>query len=229
MYDRAMADEGARRSVIDALSAAARARIVEAAIEVDVPAGGIVYRENGRPRCVLVLEGLLRVYMTASDGRQVTIRYTREGSLLGIATAVGGPSPVGVEALTPARLRMLDAKLLAEEARRDPAVGWAFACELEARLSETLDYLAVSAFGSVRERIARHLLAVASPGRQGHPVALLTQEQLANAAGTVREVAARALRQLATAGLLRTRPGGVVLLDARALETIAKGPDEESA
>jgi CRP/FNR family transcriptional regulator, cyclic AMP receptor protein len=224
-----MQEEAPRRSVLEVLSPTARARIVEAGLEVDVPAGGIVYRPRSRPRCGLVLEGLLRVYMIASDGRQVTVRYARPGALLGIATVVGGPTPVGVQALTASRLKFMDTIALAEEAQRDAAVGWAFARELSDRLSETLDYLAVSAFGSVRERIARHLLATAAPGKQGKAVAELTQEELANAVGTVREVASRALRQLAAAGLVRTRPGGVVLLEPAALQAVAEGADDAPA
>jgi CRP/FNR family transcriptional regulator, cyclic AMP receptor protein len=224
-----MQEEAPKQSVLEALSPAARARIVDTGLEVDVPPGGVVYRPRGRPRCGLVLEGLLRVYMTASDGRQVTVRYARPGALLGIATVVGGPSPVGVQALTGARMRFMDTGALAEEAQRDAAVGWAVARELSERLAETLDYLAVNAFGSVRERIARHLLAMAVPGKQGKAVAELTQEELANAVGTVREVASRALRQLAAAGLLRTRPGGVVLLEPAALQAVAERADDAPA
>jgi CRP/FNR family transcriptional regulator, cyclic AMP receptor protein len=223
-----MPEPASKKSVLESLSPSARTRIVDAGLEVDVPRGGIVYREKARPRCALVLEGLLRVYMAAPDGRQVTIRYARTGALLGIATVVGGPSPVGVQALTDARLRFVDASALAEEAQRDASLGWALARELAARLSETLDYLAVSAFGSVRERIARHLLATASPGRQGRLVVNLTQQELANAVGTAREVASRALRQLDAAGLLRTRPGGVVLLDIPALQSVAAGAEDGS-
>jgi CRP/FNR family transcriptional regulator, cyclic AMP receptor protein len=212
--------------VLEALSPAARARIVDAGLDLEVPRGGIVYRQRAKPRCALVLEGLFRVYLVAPDGREVTVRYVRPGALLGIAALVAGPSPVGVQALTEARLRFIDLRSLAEEAQRDAHVAWAIAQELAARLNETLDYLAVSAFSSVRERIARHLLATASPGRDGRMVANLTQQELASATGTAREVASRALRQLHAAGMLRTRPGGVILLDVAALEAVATGSDD---
>lgn len=35
----------------------------------DYPAGTTIYREGAAPRAVLVIEGLLRVYMTFAEGR----------------------------------------------------------------------------------------------------------------------------------------------------------------
>ena len=52
---------------------------------IDYPAGSIIYREGAAPRAVLVVEGLLRVYMTSPEGRQVTVRYARDAEVLGIA------------------------------------------------------------------------------------------------------------------------------------------------
>lgn len=53
------------------------------------PAGTTIYREGDTPRAVLVIDGLLRVYMTSAEGRQVTVRYARDADLLGIALRIG--------------------------------------------------------------------------------------------------------------------------------------------
>lgn len=63
----------------------------------DYPAGTTIYREGAAPRAVLVIEGLLRVYMTFAEGRQVTVRYARDADVLGIAVLVGGPVNVAVQ------------------------------------------------------------------------------------------------------------------------------------
>ena len=63
--------------------------------------------------------------------------------------------------------------------------------EEEMRLYEAIDQIVVNAFGTVRQRIARHLLDAAIPGKQGHPVVAVTQQDLANAVGSAREVVAR--------------------------------------
>ena len=74
----------------------------------------------------------------------------------------------------------------------DPRVCWAIAEELNRRLYDTLEQTAVNAFGSVRQRVAAHLLDLASA--QQHPrgrlVAHVSQQELADAAGSVREVVA---------------------------------------
>ncbi|HEU4385163.1 MAG TPA: Crp/Fnr family transcriptional regulator [Anaeromyxobacteraceae bacterium] len=212
--------------MLDALPEPARARLLAHAHEIEVPRGGMVYREGGPPRCVLVRSGLVRVFTRSTQGRQVTVRYARPGDLLGVATAVAGPSPVAAQALLDSTLLFLDTSALADEARRDARVAWAVAEELGRRLYAAMDQIANNAFGSVRERIARHLLDAATPGKQGQLVADVTQQQLADAVGSAREVVARTLRSLRGQGLLRTRPGGVVLLRAESLARIAEGEGE---
>jgi len=161
--------------------------------------------------------------MRSEAGRQVTVRYARPNDLLGVATAVAGPSPAGVQALVDSRLFAFDAAVLVEEAHRDARVAWAIAEELGRRLYESLDQLAANAFGSIGERIARHLLDASTPGKQGHPTVVITQQELADAVGSAREVVARAVRAFRTERLVRTRPGGIVLVAPEALAEIASG------
>src|SRR4051794_32877106 len=65
--------------------------------------GSTVYTEADAERLAVMMDGLLRVYMHASDGRQVTVRYVRAGDLLGVPALVGGPAPVFVQAVTPGK------------------------------------------------------------------------------------------------------------------------------
>jgi CRP/FNR family transcriptional regulator len=63
------------------------------------PPGTTIYQPGAEPHAALVVRGLLRVYMTSVEGRQVTVRYARPGDVLGIAVLVGGPAEVGVQAV----------------------------------------------------------------------------------------------------------------------------------
>src|SRR5215831_16149298 len=67
----------------------------------DYPAGTTVYRAGGEPRAALIVAGLLRVFLTSAEGRQVTVRYARPGDVLGIAALVGGPASTSVQAVEP--------------------------------------------------------------------------------------------------------------------------------
>jgi CRP/FNR family transcriptional regulator, cyclic AMP receptor protein len=187
----------------------------------DYPAGTTIYREGESPRAVLVIEGLLRVYMTSAAGRQVTVRYARGADVLGIAVLVGGPVNVAVQALAPCSLFRINARTLLEAARQDARVAWAVAEELNRRLYDTLQQTAINAFGSVRQRLAAHLLDLASVQQrpEGRLVAHVSQQELADAVGSVREVVARVLREFRLAGLVATAPDSVVIFDAARLHS----------
>jgi CRP/FNR family transcriptional regulator len=192
----------------------------------DYPAGTTVYRAGSDPRAALVVRGLLRVFLTSAEGRQVTVRYARPGDVLGIAVLVGGPASTSVQAVEPSSVFRISARALIAAARRDPRVSWAIAEELNRRLYEVLEQTAVNAFGSVRQRVAAHLLDLASA--QQHPrgrlAARVSQQELADAAGSVREVVARVLRDLRVAGIVATTAESVVILDPARLYTESGGP-----
>lgn len=223
--DREVADAMAG-SFLGKLPAGLVDRLLAEGERTDYPAGTTVYREGSAPRAVLVVQGLLRVYMTSAEGRQVTVRYARGTDVLGIAVLVGGPVNVAVQALAPSSLFRIDARTLTRTAHQDARVAWAMAEELNRRLVETLQQAAINAFGSVRQRVAAHLLDLASAQQrpQGHLVARVTQQELADAVGSVREVVARVLRDLRLAGIVATAPDSVVVLDAARLHGESLGP-----
>lgn len=181
--------------------------------------GATIYRPGSPPRTLLVVGGLVRVYMGSPDGRQVTVRYARRSDVLGIAVLVGGPADVGVQTLASTTVFGIDAAVLTDAARRDGRVGWALAEELNRRLYQSLQQTAVNAFGTVRQRVALHVLDLASEqqGPSEPLIAAVTQQELAEAVGSVREVVARVIRDLRAAGLVATTPNGLRVLDATGL------------
>lgn len=189
--------------------------LLTAGERVDYPAGSTIYREGSSPRALLVVRGLLRVYMSSPEGRQVTVRYARQSDVLGIAVLVGGPADVGLQTVTESTAFRIDARRLTSAARADGRVSWALAEELSRRLYETLEQTAINSFGSVRQRIAAHLLDLASTQQRprGPLVARVSQQELADAVGSVREVVARVLRDLRLAQLVTTSPDSIVILD----------------
>src|SRR5215831_11103612 len=192
----------------------------------DYPAGTTVYRAGEAPRAALVVSGLLRVFLTSAEGRQVTVRYARPGDVLGIAVLVGGPAGTSVQTVEPSSVFRIGARTLTAAAQNDARVGWAIAEELNRRLYEVLEQTAVNAFGSVRQRVAAHLLDLASDRQRprGRLVARVSQQELADAAGSVREVVARALRDLRVAGIVATTADSVVILDPARLYAESGGP-----
>jgi CRP/FNR family transcriptional regulator len=219
-------EEALVRSFLGRLPPEVVAKLRSEGERADYPAGTTIYRAGADPRTMLVVRGLIRVYMTSPEGRQVTVRYARANDVLGIAVLVGGPANVSVQALAESSLFRISSRTLTAAARRDARVAWAMAEELNRRLYETLQQTAVNAFGSVRQRVAVHLLDLASA--QLHPrgrmVARVSQQELADAVGSVREVVARVLRDLRVAGVVATSSDSVLILDAARLHSESWDP-----
>jgi CRP/FNR family transcriptional regulator, cyclic AMP receptor protein len=164
--------------------------------------------------------------MTAPDGRQITVRYARAGDLVGIVTIVGGPAPVNVQILTDAALLTLNVRTLQLSGQTEPLVGWLLAQETTRRLYDVLEVLAGNVFGSLRQRVARHLLDLAASRQQGRGlVAKVTQQEVADAVGSVRPVVARIIRELRTEGLISTTSDGIVVLKLDELHATAWSRD----
>jgi CRP/FNR family transcriptional regulator len=219
-------DDALARSFLGKLPREVVLRVRSEGERADYPAGTTVYRAGSGPRAALVVRGLIRVYMTSLEGRQVTVRYARPGDVLGIAVLVGGPASVGVQAVAPSSLFRISSRALTAAARRDARVAWAVAEELNRRLYDTLQQTAVNAFGPVRQRVAAHLLDLASAQQQprGPLVAAVSQQDLADAAGSVREVVARVLRDFRVAGMVATSSDSILILDAARLHSESGDP-----
>ena len=212
-------DDALARSFLAGLPEELAGKLREEGERADYPPGTTLYRAGSDPWAALVVRGLIRVYLSSQGGRQVTVRYARPGDVLGIAVLVGGPGNFGVQAVAPSSAFRISARRLTAAARSDPRVSWVIAEELNRRLYEVLEQTAINAFGSVRQRVAAHLLDLASDRQRpgGRLVARVSQQELADAAGSVREVVARVLRDLRVAGIVATAADSVVILDATRL------------
>jgi len=141
---------------------------------------------------------------------------------------VGGPGNFSVQTLDASSVFTINLRVLTAAARSNVRVAWALAEEINRRLYEALDQTAINAFGSVKQRIAAHLLEIAS--RQQSPsaslAAFISQQELADAVASVREVVARNLRDFRLEGIVATSPDRVVILDAARLHReAAREPD----
>lgn len=191
------------------------ARLLADAGRYAIPAGTTMQGDPRAPaRLSLVLAGLSRLYLMSPEGRQVTVRYLRPGDVVGTAAFVAGPSPVIFQVLTDSILLSFNIPAFREIARTNATVALLLAKEVGERLFDTLDVVAGTAFASIRERVAYHLLEIAASRQEGATlVVAVTQQELADAVGSVREVIARVLRELRMEGLIATRAGDIALLD----------------
>ena len=177
--------------------------------------GAIFGLSDPAPGAGILLSGTARAFLAAADGRQLTVRYARRGSLLARRSyLLGGHSPIAIHAISDVELLELDAVPFLRLVETDASVARAVLAELSRRLEDVYATVADAAFGTVREKVARHLLALSGDGRQDERrIAPITQQELADGIGTMREVAARALRDLRGEGIIATAPGSIEILD----------------
>ena len=131
----------------------ARSRVVRTA------AGSVTHREGeAAEHLELVVDGLVRVFVTAPDGRTLTVRYCRRGALIGAVSlyATGFRMPAGIQAVVDARLLHLCPDVVRRAAAEDPRVADALLHELADRVLSFIHEITGSAFSSVRQRVARH-------------------------------------------------------------------------
>jgi CRP/FNR family transcriptional regulator len=189
--------------------------LMAGAVRRKIPASSVIHREGeGAPVLELVVSGLVRVFVTAPDGRTMTVRYCRPGALLGVMSLFipKFALPAAVQALVDAELLTLSPGVARRAAARDIRVTQALLREQSERAISFLYEVPGSAFATVRQRVARHLLDLASEGGP-ELVVPISQQQLAEAVGTVREVIVRVLRELRTAGVVHTERNRIIIVD----------------
>ncbi len=209
------------RSSLRSVDAAVIERLAAHGVHVDLPPGGTSHRAGDGPTFGLVVRGLLRLFMESPSGRQVTLRYARAGALLGVATAFSDvPVYLSQEALVATRMLVMPPATLRQLAGSDVALARALLCETSDRVQTYIAIAGGDVLSTTRQRVIAHLLQIArfSPGSTSGLVARIEQQQLADAAGTVREVVVRILRDLREAGLVHTARDGIDLLDPERLE-----------
>ena len=202
-----------QRGFLSTLPGRAGWALVGRAIRIDVPAGAVVYRNDETPRLIIVVTGLLRVFLSSFDGRQVTVRYVRSGDVAGLALVVGGPGPMNIQAMTAASVLSLRVDDLRQLLATDPAVARACAEELTRQLYRVLQDLSDQSFLTVRQRLARRLLDLAALDEGLDLVVHASQQDLADAIGSVREVVTRTLGEMRSDGLIDTARDEIALLD----------------
>lgn len=215
---------GLERGFLLALPRDAAEQLLREAIRINLPPGALVYRDEESPRLIVVVNGLLRVFVSSVDGRQVTVRYARSGDVAGLVLVIGGPAPMSIQAITSSLVLALRVDTLHALLATDSDVARACAEELSRQLHELLEDISQQSFLTIRQRLARQLLLLATTGDGREAVVRVAQQELADAIGSVREVVTRNLHQLAEEGLVDVSRDEVVIHDPLGLAEVAREP-----
>ena len=171
---------------------------------------------------MVVLEGKVRVIRRSGDRTQV-VHVERAGGTLGeVPMFAGGGYPATAVAAEPTTCALIDRQTLAAAVRSHPDAAFVLLERLAKRVRELVERLDRSALRPVAARVAEYLVARADARGRAIVSLGMTQQQLAEELGTVREVIVRELQALRAAGLVRSiGPGRFEIVDATALRARA--------
>jgi CRP/FNR family cyclic AMP-dependent transcriptional regulator len=206
------------KSRLGQLDESVRSQLTDGAVLTSVQARRVVPYDPESQVVALVVDGLLRTFVLGPGGRQITLRYSRPGAVVGTGSLFAkNVAYVQMQALIDTSLLLLRPDRVRSLARTKASVADVLLHELAERTAAYMALIAATGLSSVRQRVVRHLFDLASEAERGHLVAHLTQQELADHVGSVREVVARILRDLREEGLITTGRDQVVVVDPTAL------------
>lgn len=213
-------ETGLRRSPIFArLSEIGRARVADAMTEHNARKGQVICAENaGCSSLGLVLEGAFAVFVGAGS-RERLLFHLFPFDTFGESEFFDGGLTIGrtVALSKSARYAMVPFESLRAIAQLEPEFTLAIGAATAQRNRTLASELAAQVSQPIIARVAAALLPYAAPERELHPalppLPTMTQAQIAAAAGTVKEVAARAIAELERVQALRRERGHIRYLD----------------
>jgi CRP/FNR family transcriptional regulator len=188
------------------------------------PRGALIFSEgDDGDSLYVVVEGKVKVFRTATDGRENMLAVLGPGEMFGeLSLFDPGPRTATVAAITDCHLTSVAHESLRPWLTGRPELSEQLLQALARRLRRTNEQMADLVFSDVPGRVAKALLDLAdrfgTPDGEGVRVTHdLTQEELAQLVGASRETVNKALSEFASRGWLRLDGRAVVLLDQERL------------
>jgi len=200
-----------RSVVFNGLDKVELRRLAGIAREVTLAPGAILFEQGEESDGLyIVIAGIVRIYLTADDGREATISLLEDGEMIGeIALLDGLPRSAGAAALTETRLLFIPHAPFIELLDGSPRLSRQIMLMLCERLRAANKQVDQAIFHDLRYRLLVLLRQIAViHGRIEKDVAVVdldvTQGMLAQMLGASREAVNKQLRALA-------REGGVTM------------------
>lgn len=201
--------------------------IADRSVERRFTTGDIIFRAGETAAgLMVVLEGKVRVMRRAGDRAQIVHVETVGGTLGEVPMFGGGTYPATAVAAEPTVCAVIARDVLVAAVKSNPESAFVLLERMAHRVRELVERLERTALRPVSARLAEFLIGRADARGRATIAIGMTQQQLAEELGTVREVVVRELHALRAAGLVRSLGGGrFEIVDAPALRLRAgEGP-----
>jgi CRP-like cAMP-binding protein len=206
-----------------------RRHILQVAAMKRFARGELIFREADPADTFLaIVDGRVKVYKTAPNGKEVILEIFGAGDPLGaVAVYENRELPASALALEDTECVAIGRHDFFSLLEHHPAIVRALLSGLTLRLAELTRRLAEMTAGRVEARFARLFLKLAEQiGKRdddGVFIAMpLTRQELADLTGTTIETAIRTMSRWQKEDVVRTEKDGFVIANRRALETAAE-------
>ena len=197
---------------------------------VEVNRRDVLFREGEPVEGIYVLlEGRIKLYRLAPDGREHILHVVRPGQTFAEAAVfMPGGYPAYAEALQRSRAVLLPKRKLLALLREEPDISLAIIVSLSRYLKQFADRIEDLSLKDVSARLARWFLQTAQEKGRDFWDLDITKAELASQLGTVGETLSRTLRKFREAGWVDVRGRFVKILDRASLEAVAMGEENGS-
>lgn len=210
------------------LSVQDRERLAPHARVREYAKGETIFQEGSPSDCFYAIaSGRVKVFKMTPGGKDVILEIFGVGDPLGaVAVYEGWPFPASAVALEDTTCLTIERTQFFTLLEQHPTLVRGLLLGLTHRLIELTNRLAELTGGRVERRFARLFLKLAGevgkPSAGGTFIAMrLSRQELADLTGTTIETAIRIMSRWGKDRLVLTESGGFLLLDAKALETLA--------
>ena len=218
--DRANDLMALERSALGTMPAAFLTELLRSGIRRKLGSGERLAQSLGDESWViLVTAGIVRLYV-AMDGYEPTLAYGNAGSLFGTHAIVRSDAfLMGLQSVTSSVVLQLRAQRVEELAKSNAAFARALSDDVQIHLREVVRSFAAHAAGNLHQRLAREITLLSDLEADDEFVSV-TEQQLADGVGSIRESIGRSVGELRRDGSIATTRHGLLILDKERLRAV---------
>ncbi len=203
--------------------------IAEIGTVIQKPRGSFIFQQGDlADHLVVILSGMIRLVEITPDGDRIIIRHASPGEIIGVIAVLGGfKYPLSAEVVEDAKLWTCSGDDFKRVLVAHPAVTLNVIQMLTGRIRELLHKIQEFATEKVEQRLAREILRIHHQmAPEGNEITIkMTNEELAQMAGTTLYTVSRIVTKWERSGIVRTGRGKLTVVDAQRLIQITRGPE----
>lgn len=188
--------------------------------------GKIIFSDNEQGMgFYAVIQGRVKIYKLASDGREQTLHILHPPEIFGEVPVFAGKNfPAWAETMEKSRILFFPRDAIISLIEKNPSIALNMLAELSIRLRRFTYLIDDLSLKEVPGRLAAYLLYTSEKGNESDMLELsITKGQLAGLLGTIPETLSRILTRMAVSGLIQTDGRRIQILNRDGLEELANG------